>query len=268
MHVEDNTQNTSPVSQAEAEQKQDASAPLSEELGMPEKVGMPEKLGMKDAYAGYRIKDVGDKAGFIGVIGSLVVGFMIWSRINDFSGFLIGFLVVGLGIFASYVLTSVLHSYGDMLTNSFEQTKILKRLEDQKISDLLKREQEEAKQKQAAEAAEAAAAEQADKEAQEEKSAEADEQPKEELNTPEAKRRALEKKLRLPLRGVVDARMRRVAHFAERSRYGVLCPICGRKQDSARNNCYFCDCKFVYDDEPFQTGNDDTLDHLRRLITH
>jgi hypothetical protein len=239
---------------------------------LPAAVPAVEKHRNKERFTGDKIKDIADKAACLGSVSAIVVGFLIWSRSDNLAGFLVGLLIVVVGIFASYALASVLYSYGDMVENSFEQTMILKRLEEQRAAELqsaleapipaVEDRPEEDKNKLVAEAEAIQAEKTAALSAAQ---AASDSRPDEELNTDESRRRALAKKLKLPLHGVIDARMRRVAHFKERARYGIICPVCGRKQDSERDNCFFCDCRFLYDDEPVTGTDGDLLNRLRQL---
>lgn len=228
------------------------------------------------ANSGVKIKDLADKAIIVGGIGSLILGFLIWIRSENLVGLLSGLLAVVIGLFGSYVLAALLRGWGDMVANSFEQTKILRRLEEQSFPNLPKRERPEdggAGEKRVRPAAADTEPDEPDRneteeakllEIGDETEEEPEEEPRDELSDAQQKNLALSRKLKMPLHGIVDRRMRRVAHFAERSRHGIICPICGRRQDSDRNNCFFCDCRFVYDDEPFMIGDDDVLDRLRR----
>lgn len=227
--------------------------------------GFTERLGIKDDYAGDKIKDLADKAGFVGMIGCLILGFIIWSKMSGIAGFLLGFLIAGAGIFASFVLVSILYSYADVVAHTIEQTKILKRLEERKKAEMKsleqKAEDEMAMFVNEAEQIANAEATQVKAEANSESAAE-----EEEIDQEWKKSEKIRKLAKIPLHGVVDARMRRLAHFAERSHYGIICPVCGRKQESERDNCYFCDCRFVYDDEPFVGSEDEMLLRLHRLM--
>lgn len=187
-------------------------------------------FGSKKEQTGEKIKDIADKTGFIIVMFSVIMGFWTWNRIGDTSGVWIGILVMCFGMFSAYVVVKLLYSYGDILNNSIEQTNILKRMEAEKIAEKQRREQEEARRLQTEKFWDFQAAAETD-----------DGMPPDDA--------ASGGDNSAPLRGVIDPRTRGVAHFADRSRHGIICPICGRIQDSNRHKCYSCAAGFIFDNE-------------------
>lgn len=198
-------------------------------------------MGIKDEYAGERIKDTADKTGVVISIAALVLGFLIWSRLQDTAGALIGIIIVGVGLFAAFVITSVMYSYGDMITISIEQTRILKRLEARKLSDLIAEKTAVSQYGSAADiqtAKSSAAADVGDGPEDAVSAADSEEAQETPGNKTTAAGTAV----------YVD-RNNRIAQFSERLEAGVICPICGRQQSPSADACFFCGCVFVYDQD-------------------
>lgn len=240
---------------------------LPDQTLKPEPKQTVEKLSFKDEHAGEKVKNLADMAGFLGSVAALIFGFIIWFRANDIIGFLVGLMIAGGGIFVSYLSLLLLYSFGDMITNSIEQTKILKRLEEKKLTEQLQQsikpvDEEELKQQ---EITAIIINQQKAAQTQQVPNFDEDFEDEEEIEVIESKADKRPKKNeKNPLTGVIDSRMRRVAHFAERSIYGIICPVCGRKQSSDQNNCYFCDCRFIYDKEQPDKHDKDLQERLLR----
>jgi hypothetical protein len=217
-----------------------------------EKPARPASLTQKlarDELAGEKIKDIADRAGYVIGIVALAFGILIWSRIDDLTGFLIGFLIMCVGIFAAYILVIVLYSYGDMVTSTIEQTKLLKKLETSRLSEL----KQEEVLLQAAGAVLAARTDSPSFGTISESAGETPAAPEAGVSAPDAG--ILEEPS--PLHGVIDERTRSLGHFEKRSRHGIVCPLCGRLQDANRDKCYACSCRFVFDDEQPAGGDHD-----------
>lgn len=214
------------------------------------------KLAIKDENGAEKIGGIAEIVGFIGALIALVAGFVLWFQTNSVLGLLMGVLISVGGIVVSYFVVVLSYSYANMIKNSFEQTRILKRLEAQNLTSILRRNDDELLEQPISEAV------------KEDKKtdltmANPDDDEDIEPHVQEPQPAENEKKdEKWPLVGIVDSRMRRVAHFKERSRYGIICPICNRKQSSDMDNCYFCDCRFVYDNEA-PKSRDDLLGRLR-----
>ncbi|SHH84732.1 hypothetical protein SAMN02745823_01169 [Sporobacter termitidis DSM 10068] len=223
-------------------------------------------LGIKDEHTTEKIKNIADVGGFLGAVAAFVFGVVIWYQTNDGFGFAIGLLVAGGGMFASYFILMLLHVYADMITNSIEQTKILKRLEAQGRENALRRSAEE--QAQAAAASETAApvspGDNADIALSE---PDASQSPAGEQPGTSGTETAVSTTENNPTEsGAADVGMRREAHFPKRTGADIVCPVCGRKQSSDMDFCYFCDCRFIYDEgEPAQPSAEEILDILRQL---
>lgn len=206
-----------------------------------------DKLGIKDEHAGEKIKYIADDAGFIGAILMLFFGFLIWYKADNLAGFLIGLVVAGAGIYASYILVSMLYSYGDMVTMSIEQMKILKQLEAKKTEELALasaleiKEQWEKEQSAAVSAADDAVGQEPHT---------ADDVSQQELTDPQGEIAGV--KTKVVTVAMVD-KMNRIAHFDGRPDLEIKCPLCNRKQSSESHMCFYCGCKFIFDDE--QPGN-------------
>lgn len=203
-----------------------------------------DKLGIKDENAGEKIKDMADKAGVIGSLGALISGFYLWSRTDSLLDFFIGLMIAALGVFASCVLVSFLYSYGDMITLSVEQTKILKRLEAKKAEEAAKMAADMKQQTVPVAEPEPPVAPAA--------------QGLREGNYDEEFGDALWdslnpgfKRPEKPSEAIAVDRVGRSAHFAKRSEFGVVCPICGKQQipDHINDTCYRCSCQFIFDDD-------------------
>lgn len=249
------------------EEKQTQNAALTGCLDETQTTGKPkrftEKLGIVDEWSGSKIKDISDKAGLVIDVMSIVFGIVIWSRDDGMTGFLLGILFMLVGIFASYVLVSVLYSYGDMVTNSLEQTKMLKRMEAQKTEELRKQNQADMLKQQTLDTAV--------NEQRETLSFSQTVPAFNNVNSEKAHTNSMimtdadtSKGDNSPVRGVLDYKTRGLAHFPERTRHGIICPICSRLQDSSRNKCYSCECRFIYDNEPVRSGVSSTAVLPRR----
>jgi hypothetical protein len=208
------------------------------------KMSFKGKLGMKDEHAGEKIKDTADGAGVVGSIIALILGLFIWDNVPGLMGFVVGFVLAGAGIAASCVLVSLLYSYGDMINNSIEQTKILKRLEAKKIEGIPQSDDSDKLQQpeQAAEAIDQKAAADLD---QAETAFVDNESSVVETNADE-----IEKiKLDLPSEAYDYDKSKRIARFEERSKWGVICPVCGKLQTADDDTCFRCSCVFIFNDE-------------------
>ena len=239
-------------------------APGSDDTALPETTAaspsIPEaQSGGREPLTGAKIRNIADWTGLFIDFVFIVVGVLVWSRYDSLTGFFIGFLIMCGGVFVSYVMVSIMYGYGDIVSNSIEQTRILQRLEAQKLSELPEPEEAEPPQP----AAEKPAPQPIRPVTPAEPAEDEGDWEQVEITAPGSKSFKAPPTQGAPLRGVFDAKMRRVAHFAERSRHGIICPICERIQDSFRNDCYFCDCKFVYDDEPFNNTSYQVTDRLR-----
>jgi hypothetical protein len=214
-----------------------------------------EKFGIKDEYAGEKIKDVADKAGASCSICALILGFLLWERSGDILGLLTGLLVAGGGIFASYILVSVMYSYGDMVRLTVEQTRLLKRLEARKLSELL--DTAGSAQKLEQQKKELSAAESSGPAVQEQEEADTA-PPSDSMKEDGTKKEAVPSETA----GSVD-KLNRIARFAERPYTGIICPVCARRQAPDRDTCFYCGCSFVFDDEEGDGRAADPLDQLR-----
>jgi hypothetical protein len=193
-------------------------------LKQKKKTAFTDKLGIKDAHAGEKTKEAADKTGAIIAVAALVLGFLLWNRLQDVTGFLIGILIAGAGIFIACIIVSVMYSYGDMITMSIEQTRILKALEAKKIPEPICTNPPEQPTtapvaKLPAEAAEPGLGKAPD-------------------NGP-----------LVPAVAVLVDKANRIAQFTGRSADGIICPICGRSQDAAADTCLTCGCKFLFEGE-------------------
>ena len=214
-------------------------------------MGMTEKLGIRDEHAGERIKDAADRTGAVVGIGAILLGVLIWCRTQDIQSFLIGLLIAVGGLVISYMLVCVLYSYGDMITMSIEQAQILKRLETKKISELISASTAERKVDAGKKTISAETTAVSSEEARPIPAA-ADE----EVKKPNAA---------APGTAVFVDRVNRIARFANSYETDLTCPICGRKQLSAGDECFYCGCKFICDDEKTVSRNKVTLDLLRHM---
>lgn len=197
-----------------------------------------------DVHAGQKIKDTADKVGVIGSISALLIGFLIWCRADDLPGFLIGLVLAAAGIFASFVIMSLLYSYGDMVSISIEQSVILKSLEARKTDELNKASTELLRPAEKS-VSEADTAADIDQTAQAVAARDKDTEASKISNPAETKKKDPEE----PLEAVFVDRTQRVAHFTEHSASGVVCPICGKLQMSDTDVCFRCSCKFVFEHE-------------------
>jgi hypothetical protein len=223
-----------------------------------------EKFGIKDDFAGERIKDAADKIGVVGAMCAFIFGFLVWNRTNDLKGFLIGLLITAACIFGSYILVSILYSYGDMITIAIEQTRILKRLEGKEVCDspnvfaTQRQEQDKTEQAPSADTAISATAvpeaqtdfnpasdkvPDQDSAAVQDKTIEQQNDLKPELQEVKRKRREP------PETAVIYDRINRSSHFIKRPESNIVCPICGREQLSENDECFYCNCKFIFDNE-------------------
>jgi hypothetical protein len=219
---------------------------LTDAAGKPQMTGKSykEQLAMKDENAGNRIKDLSDKVGGIIAFASVAIGFIILANKNGVKNLFVAILIICVGLFATYVVTRVLSSYGDEVNAISRQLKYEKKLAEQKAAEQRRLEQE------SSEAGQSAAASAAEKpvvpaaEAETESRSPAADNPD---NQAEAAGGSKEKAA--PLLGKLDLKIRRLSHFAERSPNGIICPICGALQDSSRDNCVSCVSEFVFDNE-------------------
>lgn len=232
------------------------------EIIAPAKTNMPEitqlvnktkifwdKPGIKDKEVGQKIKDIADNVGIIGSFGALVLGVLFWSRAEDLIGFLGGLAVVAVGVAVSFSLMSLLYKYADIVSSAIEQSEAQMKLEAQKTEEMLRVAAEEAQQR-LNDARDETELEAADEillmeqdsieqyEAEEQGSTGALDQAKVRNENSE-----------LPIQADTVDRMRRVAHFYERSDAGVICPVCTKWQTSKHDACFHCNCEFVFDDE-------------------
>lgn len=197
-----------------------------------------DKLGITGDYAGEKIKDIADNAGFIGAILALFFGFLIWYKADDLMGFLIGLVVSGAGIYASYILASMLYSYADMVRMNMEQMKSLKALEAKKAEELELAIVRQNKEQNTVEAITA--------DGMRQESNNADDVLIWELTEPREK--TTEVKTKVVMVGTIDSRTQ-IAHFDGRHDLELICPFCNRTQLAEGDGCVYCGCKFIYDDE-------------------
>lgn len=204
--------------------------------------GFTDRLGIKDENAGQNIKDTADKMGVVGSIGALIMGFLVWTRSDDLLGFLIGFVIAVVGIYASFVLVSLLYSYSDMINISVEQSKILKRLEAR--SEYLTLEDPDEQQFPAEEqiANEPAASDM-------QMPSETDQDDADEEQNDIATNAGIKNDLERPSEAVSYDKMKRVAHYSERADSGIICPVCLKWQTAENDICFYCRCQFIFDDE-------------------
>jgi hypothetical protein len=202
------------------------------------------KFVIKNENTGEKIKDTADRAGVISSISTLILGLYICDNVPGLMGFVVGFVLAGAGIAASSVLVSLLYSYGDMISNSIEQTKILKRLEAKKIESIPQSDVSGKLQQpeQAAETIDQNAATDLD---QAETAFFDNESSAVEMNADEINKN----KLDLPSEAYDYDKSKRIAHFEERSRWGVICPVCGKLQTADDDTCFRCSCVFIFNDE-------------------
>lgn len=211
--------------------------------------GLSENLGIKDEYAGERIKDAADRTCAITAITALVVGFLIWNRLQDTISLLIGILVAGMGLFAAFVIMSVMYSYGDLITMSIEQTRILKKLEARNTAGVVAAFTAAPGKDPVAEKSSDAAADGNDGE----------DGPKDGVMTADSGEARETPENKAPAAGsaVYVDRTNRIAQFSERLKAGVICPICGRQQFPSADACFFCGCVFLYEQDPPAQGEKD-----------
>lgn len=198
---------------------------------------------------GQKIKNTADNVGIIGSFGALVLGVVFWGRADDLLGFLVGLGVVGVGIAGSFILMCLLYKYGDMVNSAIKQAEELLRLEMQKNEEMLRTAAAEVQQQQAEEAEPMIQEVTVDisptEQGSVEQNATEDEFSADERGQAEVRKRSSE----LPLQADAIDRIKRVAHFYERSDSGVICPVCTKWQTAKNNACFHCNCKFVFDDE-------------------
>lgn len=197
----------------------------------------------KDEYAGEKIKNTADKAGVIGAIVALILGFYIWYNVPEPMGFIVGFVLASAGIAASCVLVSLLYSYGDIISKPVEQTKIIE-LEPEKTTEIPQPDDSGAQQQPAPEAA--AIDQNAPTVPGQAETVFVDT----ESSTAEAAAVEIKKKKSdVPSQAYEYDQSKRIAHFKERSRYGVICPVCRKLQTQDNDICFRCSCEFIFSDE-------------------
>jgi hypothetical protein len=216
----------------------------AEIAGTAEKKNAKSFESAGDEYAGEKIKDTADKVGMIGSVGALILGLYVWNNGKESLGFVFGLLIAGAGVLVSCLLVSLLYSYGDMLNETAEQTKILRRLaakecvEEVPVTGAVRAQTNEAEtgEVEPAGAADEALAE-PDTIREEQIAAEADGAEPARGNPD------------VPLVAFEFDRVRRIARFKSRSKAGVICPVCYKWQKPDGDICYRCSCSFVFADE-------------------
>lgn len=208
---------------------------------VPGKADRQEELVMTDENAGQKIKDTADRVGVFGSIGALILGFVIWNH----TGFLMGFLFASVCTVASWALYCLFYSYGDAVCIAIEQAKVLKKLEAEKKNSVLPAAQQplgsdtETIDVVDEDGAELVEPQEADQDVAEEL-----------LNAVEDKRAETESMTTdLPVVAYAYDQMKRTARFTERSRFGAICPVCGKWQTTKDDICFHCSCIFHFDDE-------------------
>ncbi|SHI17697.1 hypothetical protein SAMN02745823_03038 [Sporobacter termitidis DSM 10068] len=242
--------------------------------------------GEFEFHSGHRITELSENVFVFGIIISLIIGFIIWSRRADLTGFLEGIAATVAGYFLSKVLRVCLNGYAQLINNAAEQTRILKRMEQERAAQLLKEAQAEM-----AQAAAAAAQEQVAQEStasvettevfeapdasdapgtpEEDNGEDAPAEDNEELNKKAAialveeslsdtvKAKVFDaynpgSRRRNPFAPTQEAvetdRHNRIAVFSARYGGEVKCPICNRRQSSNDNVCQLCGCRFIFVD--------------------
>lgn len=201
-----------------------------------------------DEKAGQRIKDLADKVGVFGSSGAIILGLFVWDNL----GFLTGFLFTVIVILAACAISSLLFSYGEAVSIAYEQSVILTKLEAERTveppvantPEIDRQPEERQPEDSEAEAAvpEAAGVVQEPPDISLDSSGD-------EPEAAEAPVKEKEVKPKLPSEAYEYDKVKRIAYYAERSRFGVVCPVCGKWQTPENDTCFRCSCKFCYDDD-------------------
>ena len=139
---------------------------------------LSDKLNTKDEYAGDRVSEMADNVFAFGVIISVVLGFIVWIMAGNVIGLVLDALVIVAGIFLSRGLSVFLKGYAQLIQNSAEQMKILKHMEHERATELIR--QAQAAAAEATAAAEVAVA--AAQEIMQDQSSEKDLEPDEDIS--------------------------------------------------------------------------------------
>jgi hypothetical protein len=216
-----------------------------------------EKLAVKDAKTGMKVKDAADNVGLIGVLGALLLGFLLCDWIDGLLGIIIGLTSSGVLVCAAILLAKLLNQYGDMILINAEQIKILEQLEKRKALEAF------IYGDPIPVTAEPGAAEAAENTGDTAEQPVADTAASEEPSADDSVALRLEEQSEPAF--TVDI-ANRIAYFLRRPEAGIECPICGQEQLTAHSACPRCGCQYIYGEDELQHRKKKDIECLRKLL--